>query len=127
MTSANAPSPRLVREVVCGFAGELPTAWLAVFHRFERQIKRSGLRIRVRLAPLDALPDRVDVLVVPPELAKATRELAPGAVVIVTTRGEAAASVDALLADMRARRSLYAEPVRPGESRIVIQRGTEEL
>jgi len=65
----------LVRTIVCGFTqAELPTPWLAIFHRFERVMEKAGLRIRVRLFPLEKLPDSFEVLVVPPELEAAIRE-----------------------------------------------------
>src|SRR5207244_4112468 len=54
------PSPTLVRTIVCSYTrDELPAAWLAVFRRFERVIERAGLRVRVRLDPLEELPERL--------------------------------------------------------------------
>src|SRR6266511_1538136 len=47
---------------------------------------KAGLRIRVRLFPLEALPESFEVLVVPPELAEAATALDTGARLIVTTR-----------------------------------------
>lgn len=127
MTGGEAPPPRLVSEIVCAFSGELPTAWLAVFHRFERQVEKAGLRIRVRLHALESLPDRFDVLVVPPELAERAAAAGADARIIVTTRQEASSAVDALLAEIAERRTLYAEPKRPDEPKIKVHRGMEEL
>lgn len=116
-----------MRTVVCAYSDELPTAWLQVFHRFERQIAKAGLRIRVRLFTLERLPERFEVLVVPPELAERAASVGTGARVIATTRQGAAAAVDALLREIAQGRSLYAERARPGEPKIVIHRGIEEL
>jgi mannitol-specific phosphotransferase system IIBC component len=127
VTSGEADAPRLVRTIVCVFSGELPTAWLAVFHRFERQVGKAGLRIRVRIAAIESLPERFEILVVPPELETRARELAGDARVIATTREEAAGAVEALLREIAEGRSLYALPVRPGEPKIVTHRGMEEL
>jgi hypothetical protein len=127
VTPAEPEAPRLVSTVVCAFSGELPASWLAVFHRFERQFEKAGLRARVRLFALDDLPETFEILVVPPELAERATALDTGARLIVTTRPEAAAAADALLREIAEGRSLYAERVRPGEPKIVTHRGMEEL
>jgi mannitol-specific phosphotransferase system IIBC component len=115
-----------VRTIVCAFSGELPTAWLAVFHRFERRIQKEHLRVRVRVFALDALPEQFEVLIVPPELAERARAVAPEARIVATTRAEAAAADD-LVREILEGRSLYADPVRPGDPKIVTHRGMEEL
>ncbi len=127
MTPGQPDAPRLVSTIVCAFSRELPTSWLAVFHRFERQFQRAGLRTRVRLFALDDLPETFEVLVVPPELAQRAEALAGGARVIATTRSDAAAAAAALLREIEEGRSLYAERMQPGEPKIVIHRGMEEL
>jgi hypothetical protein len=127
VTPAEPGPPRLVATVICAFSGKLPTSWLAVFHRFERQFEKAGVRTRVRLFALDDLPETFDILVVPPELAERADAVAGGARVIVTTRSEAAAAAAELLREISEGRSLYAERVNPGEPKIVTHRGMEEL
>jgi hypothetical protein len=119
---------RLVRTIVCAFTqAELPTPWLAIFHRFERTMEKAGLRIRVRLFPLEALPESYEVLVVPPELADAAAAIQTDARVIVTSRAEAPAAADALLREIELGETLYAEKVRPGEPKIMTHRGGDIL
>jgi mannitol-specific phosphotransferase system IIBC component len=120
-------APRRVSTIVCAFSGELPTSWLAVFHRFERQVQKAGLRIRVRLFALEDLPESFEILVVPPDLAERAARLAAGARIIATTRQDAARAVDELIGEIREGVSLYADRVRPGEPKIVTHRGMEEL
>jgi len=119
---------RLVRTIVCAYTqAELPTPWLAIFHRFERTMVKAGLRIRVRLFPLEALPESFEVLVVPPELAEAATALDTGARLIVTTRAEAPAAADALRREIELGETLHAEKVRPGEPKIMTHRGGDIL
>lgn len=119
---------RLVRTIVCAYTqAELPTPWLAIFHRFERVMEKAGLRIRVRLFPLEELPEAFEVLVVPPELQAAAEALQTGARIIVTSRAEAPAAADALLRELERGETLYAERVRPGEPKIMTHRGGEIL
>jgi hypothetical protein len=119
---------RLVRTIVCAYTqAELPTPWLAIFHRFERTMEKAGLRIRVRLFPLEELPEAFEVLVVPPELQAAAEALQTGARVIVTSRPGAPAAADALLREIERGETLYAEKVRPGEPRIMTHRGGDIL
>ena len=119
---------RLVRTIVCAFTqSELPTPWLAIFHRFERTMQKAGLRIRVRLFPLEALPESFEVLVVPPELGAAAAALRADARIIVTSRTEAAAAADALLREIERGETLYAEKLQPGEPKIMTHRGGDIL
>jgi hypothetical protein len=121
-------SPLLVRTIVCAYTqAELPTPWLAIFHRFERTMQKAGLRIRVRLFPLEALPGAFEVLVVPPELQVAAKALQTGARIIVTSRAEAPAAADLLLREIERGETLYAEKVRPGEPKIMTHRGGDIL
>jgi hypothetical protein len=118
----------LVRTIVCAYTqAELPTPWLAIFHRFERVMARAGLRIRVRLFPLEELPEGFEVLVVPPELREAAEALQTGARLIVTTRAEAPGAADALLREIERGETLYAEKIRPGEPKIMTHRGGDIL
>jgi hypothetical protein len=119
---------RLVQTIVCGYTqAELPTPWLAIFHRFERVMQKAEMRIRVRLFPLEALPETFEVLVVPPELKDAAMALQTGARLIVTTRAEAPAAADELLHELALGETLYAEKVRPGEPKIMTHRGGDTL
>lgn len=119
---------RLVRTIVCGFIqAELPTPWLAIFHRFERVMAKAGLDIRVRLFPLEALPESFEVLVVPSELREAAAALQTSARLIVTTRAEAPAAAAELLREIELGETLYAEKVRPGGPKIMTHRGPDIL
>ena len=120
--------PILVRTIVCTYTRqELPAPWLQVFRRFERIVERAGLRVRVRLDPLEELPESFEVIVVPPELRERARALAGDARVVATTRAEATAAANDLLRELEAGVTLRAERVRPGEPRIVVHRGPEIL
>lgn len=122
--SADAP---IIGTIVCGYSvEELPVAWLRVFHRFEHAVARARWRIRVRLFPIEELPDEVDILVVPPELAERSAALRPDVRIIVTTRERAANAVDALLKELEAG-TLRAGRVLPGEPKIVVHRGSDIL
>lgn len=116
-----------IRTIVCGYTvEELPVAWLRVFHRFEHAMSRARWRIRVRLFPIEELPDEVDILVVPPELAERAAAVRPDARIVVTTRERAAEAVDELLKQLEAG-TLSADRVRPGEPKIVVHRGSDIL
>ena len=126
--TANGHERLLVRTIVCAYTqAELPTPWLAIFHRFERVMEKAGLRTRVRLFPLEQLPEGFEILVVPPELQEAAEALQTGARIIVTTRAEAPAAADALLREIERGETLYAERVRPGEPKIMTHRGGDIL
>ena len=117
-----------MQTIVCAYTqAELPTPWLAIFHRFERVMQKAEMRIRVRLFPLEALPETFEVLVVPPELRDAAVALQTGARLIVTTRAEAPAAADELLRELALGETLYAERVRPGEPKIMTHRGSDTL
>lgn len=126
---------RLVRTIVCGYTrDELPASWVQVFRRLERAVARASLRIRVRLMPLEELPESFDLLVVAPHLEQRARELASvrtgppgrliaGARLLVTTRERAADAVADLLRELEEGRRIYAEPADPNEPVIVTRRG----
>ena len=119
---------KLVRTIVCAFTqAELPTPWLAIFHRFERVMEKAGLRVRVRLFPIEALPETFEVLVVPPELAKAGEAVQGDARLIITTRAGAPAAAAELLREIERGETLYAERVQPGEPKIMTHRGSDIL
>ena len=127
MTPRTPSERRLVREIVCAFSDELPTAWLAVFHRFEKRIERAGLRVRVRLFPLEDLPERFEILVVAPELRERAGPLAAGATILVATRLDAARVADDLVLEIERGDALYAEKADPNAPKIVTHRGMDEL
>lgn len=120
--------PTLVRTVVCGYSrDELPTSWLQVFRRFEHALKRTGLRVRVRLDPLEELPESYEVVVVAPELAERAAALAPGVRIVTATREDAAAAAATLVRELEQGTVLYAERADPNDPVIVVHRGPEIL
>jgi hypothetical protein len=126
--TSNAEERQLVRTIVCAFTqAELPTPWLAIFHRFERVMEKAGLKVRVRLFPIEALPETFEVLVVPPELAKAGEAVQGDARLIITDRAGAPAAAAELLREIESGETLYAERVQPGEPKIMTHRGNEIL
>lgn len=121
-------APRLVRTIVCAYTRDaLPVSWLQVFRRFEHAIDRAGLDVRVRLHPIEDLPESFEILVIPPELRIRSLMAPRAAKVIVTTREHAAAAATELLAEIQAGSALRAEPRQPGAPRVVTRRGYEEL
>ncbi|MGH2377386.1 MAG: hypothetical protein ACRDGT_02815 [Candidatus Limnocylindria bacterium] len=119
---------RLVRTVVCAYAREeLPAAWIQVYRRFERSFERARLRVRVRLLPLEELPESFEVLVVAAHLEQKAAAAAGGARVVVATRETALEAVNALLVELQEGRGLYAEPVDPGAKNTVRRRGNVTL
>lgn len=116
---------RLVRTIVCAYGDELPTSWLQVFNRMERAFERARLRVAVRLAPIDDLPESFEVLVVPPELAARARTAAKDARVVTTSRQDAAARARDLVDELAGGGALYAERRQPGEAKIVTHRGAD--
>lgn len=119
---------RLVRTIVCAYTRDaLPVSWLQVYRRFEHAIARAGLDVRVRLHPIEDLPESFEVLVIPPELRIRSLVAARGAKVIVTTREHAATAATELLAEIERGASLRAERRPPDAPRIVTRRGSEEL
>jgi hypothetical protein len=117
--------PRLVRVIVCGYSlGELPTPWLMTFHRFEAALDRAGWHVRVKLAPLEDLPEEpFEVLVVTPELAAQARTVAPSAELLTATPTEALPVINRLLAALADGAELYAEPLDPGAPKVERYRG----
>ncbi len=121
------PPPLRLGTLVCGYTlEELPVSWLRVFHRFEHAMSRSRWHVRVRLFPIEELPEEVDILVVPPELEERARRARPGLRVIVTTREDAAAAVQSVMSELETG-LIVADVERPGEPRIISHRGTEVL
>jgi hypothetical protein len=68
---AVAASPAATLCIVCTYAdGTLPAAWFRAYKRIKQTVKRGSFNARVQLAPIQALPDRVDLLIVPTALAE---------------------------------------------------------
>lgn len=106
---------------------ELPASWVQVFRRCERAVARAGLDVRVRLYPLEDLPESFQVLIVAPELRERAEAVARGAPVIAMTRENALVALTALLSEIERGKTLRAERVRPGAPRVVVVRGGEEV
>lgn len=102
-------------------------SWLQVFHHFERVVARAGLSVRVRLLPLEALPETYEVLVVAPELLGRAEALATGARVLPVTRDQAHEAARELVRDLTSGGAIYALGVTPHAPRVVTHRGSEEL
>ena len=83
---------------------------------------RAGLDVRVKLAPLEDLPEEpFEVLVVPPELElEASR---PGVQVLATSPTEALKTIEHLLRDLESGAELTAETLDPNAPRLERYRG----
>ena len=122
------PAPRVIRTVVCAFSrDELPADDLQVFRRFEHSLKRAGLDVRVRLEPIEQLPERYEVLVVSPALEAKANRVAGDAIVMVTTRQTAAEAADRLLAEIARGYPITAAKKDPNAPLVVTRRGYEVL
>ena len=122
------PEARVIRTVVCAFSrDELPADDLQVFRRFEHSMKKAGLDVRVRLEPIEELPEQLDVLVVSPALEKKAAAVAGDAIVMVTTRQTAAEAADRLLAEIARGYPITAAKKDPNAPIIVRRRGYEVL
>ena len=121
--------PRVVRTIVCAFTrDELPTSWLQVFRRFEYAVAKAGLKIRVRLEPIEELPEHYDLVVVGPELrSRAEAAITNGAFVFVTTRQSAGDAAGELLRELGRGDVIRAERADPNAPKIVTHRGMELL
>ena len=122
------PEARVIRTVVCAFSrDELPADDVQVFRRFEHSMKKAGLDVRVRLEPIEQLPEELDVLVVSPALEKKAAAVAGDAIVMVTTRQTAAEAADRLLAEIARGYPITAAKKDPNAPIIVRRRGYEVL
>jgi hypothetical protein len=118
----------LVRAIVCAYSrDELPTSWIQVHRRFEHEVKRAGLRIRVRLEPLEEMPESYEVVVVAPELRRRAYELAPQGRILTATRDDCAQKAQDLVRYIELGETLYAERASPDEPIVVVHRGPEIL
>jgi len=122
------PEARVIRTVVCAFSrDELPADDLQVFRRFEHSMKKAGLDVRVRLEPIEQLPEQFDVLVVSPALERRANQAGGDAIVMVTTRQTAASAADRLLAEIARGYPITAARKDPNAPHIVRRRGYEVL
>ncbi|TMB60843.1 MAG: hypothetical protein E6J27_13065 [Chloroflexi bacterium] len=122
------PEARVIRTVVCAFSrDELPADDLQVFRRFEHSMKKAGLDVRVRLEPIEQLPEQFDVLVVSPALERRANQVGGDAIVMVTTRQTAASAADRLLAEIARGYPITAARKDPNAPHIVRRRGYEVL
>jgi hypothetical protein len=122
------PEARVIRTVVCTFSrDELPADDLQVFRRFEHSMKKAGLDVRVRLEPIEQLPEQFDVLVVSPALESQAQRIAGDAIVMVTTRQTAAGAADRLLSEIARGFPITAAKKDPNAPNIVRRRGYEVL
>ena len=122
------PEARVIRTVVCAFSrDELPADDLQVFRRFEHSMKKAGLDVRVRLEPIEQLPEQFDVLVVSPALERRANRIGCDAIVMVTTRQTAASAADRLLAEIARGYPITAARKDPNVPHIVRRRGYEVL
>ncbi|HLQ05302.1 MAG TPA: hypothetical protein VK197_06580 [Verrucomicrobiae bacterium] len=119
--------PRVIATIVCAFSEELPTSWLQVFRRFEHAVNKAGLKIRVRLEPLEEMPPHYDLVVVAPELRGRAEAVLGDAFLFVTTRQSAADSAEQLLREIARGDVILAEKADPSAPNIVTHRGMERL
>ena len=122
------PEARVIRTIVCTFSrDELPADDLQVFRRFEHAMKKAGLDVRVRLEPIEQLPEQYEVLVVSPALEAKANRIAADAIVMVTTRPTAAEAVDRLLSEIARGYPITAARKDPNAPVVVTRRGYEVL
>ena len=130
-TPGSGSAPRLVRRVVCAYRMEsLPGAWLQTWRRLDRMLERAGLKVKATLAPLEELPEDMDILVIPPELREAARTAAPETPLLVTPPEVAADAFADLVKRLEAGTDYSAERVDPVEQagpKIVTYRGSTRL
>ena len=108
--------PRVVRRIVWGYAvGVLPVPWLMGYKRLKALLERERLAIRVDLLPLTSLPDEVDLLFVPDELAEDAGAAAPAARVIALGGRPQHAVFQSLVEQLRAGTELRPPPSAPPE------------
>jgi hypothetical protein len=112
---AAAPGPRLITQVVVGYRlGFLPGEWLQTWRRLDRVLASASLNVKATLAPLGELPSDTGILVVPPELREAARDVAPpGTPILVTSASSAAGAFADLVARLEAGVEITAEKLDP--------------
>ena len=120
--------PRVIRTIVCAFRrDELPADDLQIFRRFEHAMKKAGWAIRVRLEPIERLPEQCDVLVVSPPLREIAERIDRDVLLVVTTRQNAGTAADQLLREIERGDPITADRADPNAPRVVTHRGMEIL
>ncbi len=121
-------SRRLVRTIVCAYTrDELPAWWVQVHRRFERAVRRAGLDVRVRLEPLEDLPESFEIIVVAAGLGHRASSVGAGAQVIRVTREGVASAAAELTRELESGVSIYAERAKADGPKVVVHRGSEIL
>lgn len=106
---------------------ELPAWWVQVHRRFERAVQRAGLDVRVRLEPLEDLPEHFEIIVVAAELADRAVPLGAAARVLRVTRQDAGSAATGLMRELESGVSIYAERAKPDAPKVIVHRGSEIL
>jgi hypothetical protein len=102
--------------IVCAYPdGVLGTTWFRAYKRVKRSVNRASLNVDVLLRPLSAVPDGVDVLLLPPEL-ESERGRAAGVVSVVTS-DELPRAFDAEVDRLKAAGRVFNVPL-PSERRV---------
>ena len=124
-------SPRVLRRVVVGYSVDyFPGALIIAHHSLQAKLARAGYAVAVTLAPLHDLPEGVDILLTPPELAEAARAAAPHAVHVSLDSHAHHPFYDQLVAELAAGQVWTAErpAERPaGQGEVVVYRGYERV
>ena len=90
------------RRIVCAYDIEvLPTWWLQVHRWIKTRLEREQALVKVDLIPISTLPEGVDLLVVPPDVAAAAREQAPQTECLVVTADDYPKQIVELLDRLR--------------------------
>ena len=124
-------SPRLLRRVVIGYTVDyFPGSLIIAHHTLQAKLARAGYAVAVTLAPLHDLPEGVDILLTPPQLAEAARAVAPDAVHVSLETFAHHPFYDRLVEELAAGQAwTAARPVeRPaGQGEVVVYRGYERV
>lgn len=73
-----------MKRVACAYRlGSVPGWWLNLHRRLKAGVARHGLSVSVGLTPLAALPEDIDLLVVPPDLEREARQAGVAEVVAI--------------------------------------------
>ncbi|HYK99106.1 MAG TPA: hypothetical protein VEU77_12015 [Candidatus Acidoferrales bacterium] len=120
--------PRMIRTIVCAFSkDEMPADDVQIFRRFEASVARGGWNIRVRFDPIEALPERYDVLVVNAPYKERAEAIESDVILIVTTRATVGPACEQLMREIERGDVLTAERRDPNAPKIVKHRGIEIL
>lgn len=120
--------PRMIRTIVCAFSKEeMPADDVQIFRRFEAAVARGSWNIRVRFDPIEALPERYDVLVVNEPYKARAEAIESDVILIVTTRAAVGTACEQLMREIERGDVLTAEKRDPTAPKIVKHRGVEIL